>query len=93
MNPGYAIAACLLTFTIGYSLPERNVVEEGAYCDAPPPTDCSNYAESMEEWIAKYEESEDRWLQCQRDLARSQNELNQDIMCHEGTCEEPPEQN
>jgi len=64
----------------------QNVAEEGAYCNVPPP-DCSNYTNSIEEWVEKYEELEDGWLQVQKDLARCQNYQNIDSMCTDGTCQ------
>lgn len=76
----------LLSGRAGYLWAEKNALEEAAYCEPPNPADCSKYGEVIDEWIKKYEESEDMWLQCQKDLARTQEELNHDIICTEEVC-------
>lgn len=92
---GWLVAICVaivlaisgLSYFAGYISGKESSLEEGAYCEAPPPVDCSNYTSAIEEWVEKYEKLEDGWLQIQRDLARCQNYQNIDSMCTDGTCQ------
>lgn len=59
---------------------------ESISCDYPPPKECTKYIEMMEGWIKVYGKLEDKWSNCNRDLSRCQNEMNQDILCIAPDC-------
>lgn len=73
-------------YELGQSNAKNKIAEDKLYCNAPAPVDCSGYSAVIEEWIQENEKTEDMWLQCQKDLARTQEELHYDIMCTTGEC-------
>lgn len=54
--------------------------------NSPIVADCSRYINSMEEWIAAYDQQEKLLTQCQKDLVAAQEELNHDITCSDEQC-------
>jgi hypothetical protein len=80
------LLAGLMGFVMSYRVGDFS--SEPTYCEAPVNVVRESYLlEESTKWQKSYQEMENQWAQCTRDLIRVSEECNIDIICSDGTCE------
>lgn len=77
-----AVVLSFIVQTEVKELPDKTLVSQ----------DCNYFMKETDMWVKSYEDMEDQWLTCQRDLANCQEEMNHETICTDQQCKLPTQE-